>query len=121
MAAGNYEHQLPVTRNDDFGLLVASFNDMTKKIKSSQEEIKEQRTYLDFVLKNLSSGVIFVEHDTTVRSINFAAASMLDVSEAELHKQTLDEIISKKESTVTAIDPNSRWNYRQHETMGRHY
>ena len=105
VAAGNYEHQLPVTGNDDFGLLVASFNDMTKEIKRSQEKIVEQRTYLDFVLKNLSSGVIFVEHDTTVRSINFAAASMLDVNEAELHKQTLDEIISKKNRLSPLLIP----------------
>ena len=105
VAAGNYEQQLPVTGNDDFGLLVESFNDMTKKIKSSRKEIEEQTSYLEAVLENLSSGVVFVEHDTTVRSINFTAASMLGVNEAEFRKKTLGEIMSKNSRLAPLLNP----------------
>ena len=57
VARGNYDQQLPVTRFDELGFLVQSFNDMTRKIAQARDEVKQSqqladnhRTYLEAVL-----------------------------------------------------------------------
>ena len=39
VAAGDLEHQLPVRRNDELGLLQRSFNDMTRRLAAAQRQI----------------------------------------------------------------------------------
>ena len=118
VAAGNYEQPLAVTTNDDLGVLVDSFNDMTRKIKTSQEKIEEQRSYLEIVLQNLSSGVLFINYDTSVNSINLAAASILDVSVDQFQTFELDELMRNNPQLTPLLSPirdgirseNEQWN-----------
>lgn len=105
VAAGNYERLLPVTTKDDLGGLVESFNDMTKKVKSSQEQIEEQRSFLEVVLQNLSSGVMFIDNTTTVSSINLAAASILDVSVDQFENRSLDGAIGNRPQLEPLLSP----------------
>lgn len=93
VAAGNYERLLPVTTKDDLGSLVESFNDMTKRIKTSQEQIEEQRSFLEVVLQNLSSGVMFIDNRTAASNINLAAASILGVDVEWFERRLLDATI----------------------------
>src|SRR5205814_7735443 len=86
VAAGDYRTQIPVTTHDEIGLLVASFNDMTRRvhraqtqIKRSQQEAEVQRTYLETVLTHLSSGVISLDTRVVLRTHNAAAVQILGV------------------------------------------
>ncbi len=86
VAAGNYRTQIPVTSNDEIGLLVESFNDMTRRvhraqsqIKRSQQEAEVQRTYLETVLTHLSSGVLSIDARGWLRTNNAAAVQILGV------------------------------------------
>lgn len=105
VAAGDYEQQLAVTTNDDLGVLVESFNDMTQKIKTSQDKIEEQRSYLEIVLQNLSSGVFFISYDTSVNSINLAAASILGVSVDDFKTLSLDRLMRKNRQLMPLLSP----------------
>ena len=65
VADGDYRKQIPVTSRDEIGILVESFNEMTRRIhraqtqiKRSQQEAELQRAYLETVLTHLSSGVL---------------------------------------------------------------
>src|SRR3569623_654325 len=65
VASGDYSRRLPLPSNDEFGVLVQSFNDMTGKIALAQEQARlsqqhaeSQRAYLEAVLGRLSSGVL---------------------------------------------------------------
>ena len=84
VAEGDYRTQLPVTGKDEFGVLVQSFNDMTRKIHNAQEQITRsraeaemQRTYLETVLTHLSSGVLSFDQRHHLRTHNAAAAHIL--------------------------------------------
>jgi len=86
VASGDYSKRLPLPENDELGFLVQSFNTMTRRIerarneaRSSQLKIEEQRTYLEGVLGNLSSGVITLDAEYTLRSSNAAADGILAV------------------------------------------
>ena len=105
VAAGNYEQLLPVTTTDDLGGLVESFNNMTKKIKTSQEKIEEQRSFLEVVLQNLSSGVIFIDNTTSASSINLAAASILGVSVERFKNRSLDGAIESYPQLEPLLSP----------------
>ncbi len=105
VAAGDYDQSLPVTTNDDLGVLIESFNDMTQKIKTSQEEIEEQRSYLEIVLQDLTSGVFFVDQDLSVTSINLAAESILDISENQFTDHVLDDLIADNHKLAPLLTP----------------
>ena len=84
IAAGNYKNQIPVTSNDELGILVGSFNDMTQKINQarytaeiSQKQTEAQRSYLEAVLSNLSSGVLSFDTNKKLRTSNTAAEDIL--------------------------------------------
>ncbi|MFQ5993492.1 MAG: ATP-binding protein [Acidiferrobacterales bacterium] len=86
VAQGDYHKQLPVTRRDEFGILVKSFNDMTHKIQNAQDQIKRsqaeaevQRAYLETVLTHLSSGVLSLDQRDRLRTYNSAAVQILGV------------------------------------------
>jgi len=102
VAEGDYETQLKVPSNDELGFLVASFNEMTRKISQardeasrSQHEAETQRTYFKTVLGKLSSGVLVLDQDKTLRTSNASADQILNAPITNLIGQTLDQINDK--------------------------
>jgi nitrogen fixation/metabolism regulation signal transduction histidine kinase len=86
VAEGDYSKRLPVASEDELGFLVRSFNDMTRRLEKArdqarkgQEQIEGQRAYLEVVLAALSSGVISLDADMGVRSVNRTASKSLGV------------------------------------------
>jgi nitrogen fixation/metabolism regulation signal transduction histidine kinase len=86
VARGEYHRHLPVTSHDEMGVLVQSFNVMTRRvqraqnqIKRSQQEAEIQRAYLATVLGHLSSGVLSFDARGRLRTHNAAAAQILNV------------------------------------------
>jgi len=84
VAQGDYSKQLPVTSDDEIGILVQSFNYMTRRIRRAQNEIQRSqreteanRTYLETVLTHLSSGVLSFDARGNLRTYNTAAAQIL--------------------------------------------
>ncbi|NIP73532.1 MAG: HAMP domain-containing protein [Gammaproteobacteria bacterium] len=87
VAEGDYGKRLPLAGHDELGFLVRSFNDMTRRIaqasreaQHSQQQVEEQRAYLGAVLAHLSSGVITLDGDGTLRTANAAAVQILGVA-----------------------------------------
>jgi nitrogen fixation/metabolism regulation signal transduction histidine kinase len=77
--------RLPLTSHDEMGVLVHSFNDMTKRLARSREEarrsqqaVEAERANLAVILARLSTGVISLELDRTIRTVNQAAAAILN-------------------------------------------
>ena len=86
VAEGDYSKRLSVASDDELGFLVRSFNDMTRRLEKArdqarrgQQQIEGQRAYLEVVLANLSSGVISLDADMSVRAVNRTARQSLGV------------------------------------------
>ena len=99
VAEGEYNTQLPVPSHDELGFLVASFNDMTRKIakardevRLSQQEVEAQRTYLEAVLSRLSSGVLVLDRQKQLRTVNFSSGRILGIEAQELLDKSLSEV-----------------------------
>jgi nitrogen fixation/metabolism regulation signal transduction histidine kinase len=101
VAKGNYDTKLPLPGRDELGFLVTSFNDMTKRLgrareetRRSQQAVEAERAGLAVILARLSTGVVSLEADLTVRTANQAASAILGVDlEAAIGKR-FDETIS---------------------------
>lgn len=84
VAEGNYDARLPVTTHDELGILTDSFNNMSRKIShaqqaalASQTETEQQKSYLETVLTNLSSGVFSFNSDKKLEISNSASSEIL--------------------------------------------
>jgi nitrogen fixation/metabolism regulation signal transduction histidine kinase len=101
VAKGNYDTKLPLPSRDELGFLVTSFNDMTKRLgrareetRRSQQAVEAERAGLAVILARLSTGVVSLEADLTVRTANQAASAILEIDlEAAVGKR-FDESIS---------------------------
>jgi nitrogen fixation/metabolism regulation signal transduction histidine kinase len=101
VAKGNYDTKLPLPSRDELGFLVTSFNDMTKRLarareetRRSQQAVEAERAGLAVILARLSTGVVSLEANLTVRTANQAASAILGIDlEAAVGKR-FDESIS---------------------------
>ena len=95
IAQGNLDYHIDVLADDEIGVLVDSFNKMTKDLKTSSENLKwanvdleQRRKYMETVLRNVSAGVVSVDRDGVISTINRAAEKMLDIRPVKvLHKR----------------------------------
>ena len=99
VASGNFETQLPGAAPDDIGFLVASFNEMTRKLKQAHDEnhksqllVEAQRSYLETVLRRLSTGVLTLDAERRLVTANRAATEILGVDFDSLLGTTLDDV-----------------------------
>ena len=113
VAAGDYSVRLPVTSNDEIGLLADSFNDMTQQVEDAQQAVQrsqqlaeDQRGYLEAVLAHLSSGVMSFDSDLRLLTHNAAASQLLDLDLESLHLKSFEELAlasPQAEPLLTAI------------------
>lgn len=87
VAEGELNIQVNEKSSNEIGLLINSFNNMVKQLKESKDSLHKtymesdrRRLYLENILENINSGIIFLDKDGTVKSINKAACSILKVS-----------------------------------------
>ncbi|NNF17030.1 MAG: HAMP domain-containing protein [Gammaproteobacteria bacterium] len=102
VAAGDFHLQLPEAKKDDIGFLVASFNNMTRRLSYASEvetrsraAVEAERANLQTILSRLSSGVIALEPDLTVRGVNEATGSILEVTAERFVGLSLEAIESE--------------------------
>jgi len=131
VAEGDLSFNIDSVADDEIGSLVDSFNKMTRVLRISREqlelsaqmlhdrnlEIEEQRRYMEIVLKNISAGVISLNQDEEVTTINKSAEKMLGIRPEDILKksyenllggqhlnlgsETIDEIMSAHDRAVT--------------------
>jgi two-component system nitrogen regulation sensor histidine kinase NtrY len=94
VAAGNLDVRVNLSREDEIGLLVHSFNHMVKELKDGKESLQiaylesnKRRLFMENILDNINSGVIMLDTSGNIMMINGAACSILDTRpEAIVHK-----------------------------------
>jgi nitrogen fixation/metabolism regulation signal transduction histidine kinase len=86
VARGDYETKVPAARRDEIGFLVSSFNNMTQRLalarkeaEDSEQRLEGERNKLEVILARLSTGVVSLEPDLTIRTANKAAGDILDI------------------------------------------
>lgn len=99
VAQGDFSRQHPIKSGDELGALTGLFNQMTLQLadaKASSEQQQRQaedaKAYLESMLAHLSSGVLVVDEQFRLRSVNSSAAQILGVSLLDIQDVPLAEI-----------------------------
>jgi nitrogen fixation/metabolism regulation signal transduction histidine kinase len=101
---GDFGTRLPLPSRDEMGFLVHSFNDMTKRLRRAREEatrsqqaVERERARLAILLGRLSTGVLGVDRNLTVRTANTAAGAILNTDMSAAVGRTLPELAANNE------------------------
>ncbi len=98
IASGNYKTEINQQSDDDLGLLITSFNEMTKQIDASTKKIKSQRDYLNVLMKQLSSGLISISETGECLSANSAIFTILGVKGSHIVNKRINALSIREKS-----------------------
>jgi len=101
---GDFGTRLPLPSRDEMGFLVHSFNDMTKRLRRaraeathSQQAVERERERLAIILARLSTGVLAIDRNMTVRTANEAAGAILGTDLSAATGRALPELAAGNE------------------------
>ncbi|MDQ6652605.1 MAG: ATP-binding protein [Acidobacteriota bacterium] len=91
IARGNLSHRVSTIAEDELALLAESFNQMTTQLEDNRSSIEagsaalrdknltleERRNYIETILESVSTGVVSLDENDCVTTINGAASRML--------------------------------------------
>jgi two-component system nitrogen regulation sensor histidine kinase NtrY len=100
IAQGNLSHRVDVLAEDELALLVDAFNQMSGKLEENSAELKERRRYIETVLQSLPTGVISLDGDDRVTTINHAAISILKLENADFTELALGKLVNEENRTT---------------------
>ena len=99
IASGDYSSMLPEHGKDELGILVKSFNSMTRQLndatKASERNrvrVEAARSYLETILAHLSSGVLAINEKGELRTYNLTASTILGLNLAQFENQKFTKI-----------------------------
>jgi len=107
VAEGDLSFSIGAVADDELGSLVNSFNKMTKDLRGSREqlelsarmlrerniEIEARRQYMEIVLKNVSAGVITLDADGYITTINTSAEKMLYLKSGDVLNESYRSLL----------------------------
>ncbi|MFA5912601.1 MAG: ATP-binding protein [Burkholderiales bacterium] len=96
VARGDYSRRAQVTSSDELGILTQSFNSMTEQLdearsaaESHRAELETAKAYLENILANLSAGVLVLDEQLRLGTVNHGATAILQEAFEGLKGQTL--------------------------------
>ena len=114
IAEGDLEFAIEGNTDDEIGLLVDAFNKMTvnlsssnKKLaetlaalNSSSQESEQRRRYIEIILQNVSAGVISLDEDGKITTINRFAESLLNIDKNYYINKRFQDTLGKEYAAI---------------------
>ncbi|MCB5185544.1 HAMP domain-containing protein [Methylobacillus gramineus] len=109
---GDYSITLPAHGKDELGILVQSFNSMTRQLNDATQaadrnraRLEAARGYLETILAHLSSGVLVLGEHGQLRTFNYAASHILGVRlDEHTVNQPLDMLTHQQETLAGFVN-----------------
>jgi len=114
VASGHLDFQLEEGTRDEIGTLIDSFNRMTQQLKRSQEaleashrdlqratmEAQQGRRYMEIVLENVATGVISLDEEDRITTLNRAAEEILGLEAEKALGRSYTEVIPEEQRSL---------------------
>jgi PAS domain S-box-containing protein len=114
IARGNLSHRVTTVADDELALLAASFNQMTTQLEENRRSIeagaaelrdknlalRERRNYIETILQSLTTGVVSLDENDCVTTLNAAAARMLRLADKLENNPKLSALIANEDWNV---------------------
>ena len=94
IAQGDLEHQIEIEADDEIGVLVDSFNQMTRDLRKSNMDLEQRRRYMEAVLRHVSAGVISIDAGGVITTINRAVEKMLGIRAETILHRPYEEVLA---------------------------
>ncbi len=110
IGAGRLDHRIEPETRDEFGSLVEAFNAMAAELAASRKkldrsrvdlerknlELDERRRYIEAVLERIATGVISLDANGRIETINSAALRLLEV-DASVIGSLADDVFARED------------------------
>lgn len=107
VADGNLSLQVDADRKDEIGMLMASFNNMVHDLREGREqldraygalqqslaELEDRRRYMEIVLGNIAAGVVSVDADGAIVTMNKSAENTFGVRADQVRGRHYSEVL----------------------------
>ncbi len=128
VARGELDVVVAETSDDEIGFLVRSFNRMTSDLREAlarlehgRAELDQRRRTMEIVLRNVDAGVVSIDAEGRVSTINRAAQRLFGVAEAPppIGRKLADavsrqELLATVQELLTQARPGTRESARRH-------
>lgn len=114
VADGDLGFEMKSEANDEIGLLINSFNQMTMNLNTSNKQLAEthtalqlssqeseqRRRYTEIILQNVSAGVISLDENNRITTINRFAEKLLSIDKSFFLGKTFREVLHVSQSSI---------------------
>ncbi len=122
VASGNLGHRIVVAADGELATLVGSFNAMAAQLGESRKRLieaavelesgnvrlEERRAYIETVLASLSTGVVSVDAEGRVTTVNAAAARMLGLGPGPYDLEELGQAVGPARAKIETLMRRAR-------------
>ncbi len=106
VAQGNWQYRIglgegtSIASDDEFGSLVTSFNQMTADLETSNLELENRRRYMETILATMTGGVISLDEEGRVTTVNEAAERLLGLDGRAALGRDVTEVFARTDLTA---------------------
>jgi len=114
IANGDYSFRIDLESKDEIGVLVDSFNRMTKDLREgknkldvvnrdlikSNKESDQRRLYMETILESVAAGVVSADSRGVISTINKSAEKMLDISAKQIIGKDYRDVLGPKYRSI---------------------
>jgi two-component system, NtrC family, nitrogen regulation sensor histidine kinase NtrY len=97
---GDLDSHIDIEADDEIGVLVKSFNQMTRDLKKSKNgleqaniSLEQRRKYMETILRNVSAGIISADKNGLITTVNRAAEKMFDIKTEKILGQNYRDLL----------------------------
>jgi two-component system nitrogen regulation sensor histidine kinase NtrY len=102
VSKGNLDVRVEDPASDELGILIDSFNQMISDLKDHQQniaqktsELEARKKYIEAILNNVSTGVITLDAEGIISTINPSAREMLGLKEKNLIGKSYKDVLGQ--------------------------
>lgn len=77
VAEGDFDHEIQISSHDEIGLLTGTFNHMAEQLRTTLQDVENERTKLSTLFLHMTDGVVAFNREGEVIHANPAAEDML--------------------------------------------
>ncbi|MCX5862245.1 MAG: ATP-binding protein [Desulfomonile sp.] len=117
IASGNLDVYVEPVGDDELGVLVRSFNKMSEDLRKGRDELvrvnldlENRRKYIETILRNIAAGVMALDPERKVTTINNSARILLGISEKDLLGRPFADVLPHVASKVIQATLNDLFN-----------
>jgi two-component system nitrogen regulation sensor histidine kinase NtrY len=107
VADGELDFVVESDSGDEMGTLVESFNQMTrdvlasqKELRSSNQELENRRRYTEIILQNVAAGVISLDAEGRITTINRFAEELLKINKISILNHDYRDVLNPQHKEI---------------------